>query len=183
MSAANVCEKQIARFLKMLEEMSVESQQSFQRIYRLAPNDTATSPSVGKHVRLAMMEAVRHPGIAYWVRMNLAIRVALKFSQLTGREDKAHRLTELLEAFHVAADVFILKISVERAIQRRANQRRWKNILPLLPQRAEMAVGWVSDEELAQIQQFKRKIIPGFVGAIRQKHQSMQEPDWGFMDG
>jgi hypothetical protein len=171
MSEFDPCSTQAQRFLRILETMTAESQQSFRKIYELAPRKHSAFTR-GHHVRVAMVEAVLHSGIAYWVKMNLAIRIALKFSKMTGHQSKARRLTDLLEAFHAAADAFILKISVEQATQHRNIHRQWKNVFPF-PQVIE-GTGWVSDEELTQIQQFKQNIIPGFVGAIRQTQQRIQ---------
>lgn len=176
MSDTTICQRQVLRFLGMMEAMSPESRQSFRKIYSLAPR-RGNVFAKGSHVRLAMTEAVLHPQIAAWVRINLAVRVGLKFAKVTGRKTQVQRLDDLLEAFHIAADAFVLDLSIEKAMQRRAQQfRRGKNILSL-PQR-NLAVGeWISPEELTQIQAFKQQVIPGFIGSLRQKQQLMVEGD------
>jgi hypothetical protein len=178
MHNATVCPKQVERFLMIMQAFTPESRRSFQKIYRLAPS--GSSPQArGKHVRVAMMEAVRHPQIAYWVRVNLAVRVRLKLARVTNRPGQVERLTALLEAFHIAADAFVLNLSIEQAaLERgeRGERATWRRTqisggqepLPF-PVRAEAVGEWISPDELAQIQAFKHTIIPGFVGAVRRR--------------
>jgi hypothetical protein len=165
--------RQAERFLSILEAMTPEAQRVFRRIYALAPKagQHRISMLTGHHVRVAMIESLAHPQIAYWVRMNLAMRVARKFCQTTGRQDKVARLNTLLEEFHIAADAFVLKLSLDMATEHRmrlknAGERKGIAILPEVI--AVSGIG-ISEQDFDHIQAFKRTIIPGFIGSIRRK--------------
>lgn len=102
---------QAYQFLKQMRQMSPRSEQVFREIYAQAPkkspDEKTQSLPRGQHVRLAMIAALTHPEIAYWTRMNLAVRVARKLAQTTGQHNTAQRLEQTLEAFHQAADAFV----------------------------------------------------------------------------
>ncbi len=161
------------RFLAILEAMDADSRCSFLKIYRLAPrgNEGSQPAFSGHHVRLAMMEGLRHPGVAYWVRLNLAIRVAKKLCETTGLEERAERLAIVLEDFHVAADAFAYKIPV---CQAEANRRRLHGVVsskpfPRVRKMPSSHPGGLSSEEIDMIQTFKSKMIPGLARGIRQR--------------
>jgi hypothetical protein len=168
MSKPVTCQKQAQRFLAILDAMNPDSKQAFQKIYMLAPKtgQARSSILVGHHVRVAMIEALAHPQLAYWVKMNLAIRVSRKLAQTTGNIDKAHRLTELLEEFHIAVEAFIHKIPIEQAIVRRTRPEQRGAILSF-PLPWQLSGNFISDEDISQIQRFKQHLIPGFIRAIR----------------
>jgi hypothetical protein len=173
MSETEISPKRAERFLEMLEKMSPDSQRAFRKIYKLAPKEKVKPMSIfsGHHVRVAMMEALIHPQIAYWVKMNLAFRVARKLSQTTSRLDKAERLSALLEEFHIATDAFILKISIDLAIEHRRHLQRFQ----ASSSNQENRNSGITEEEIAQIREFKRQIIPGFIRAIREKSSLERE--------
>ena len=170
MNEKAICQKQASRFLKMMENMNIESRQSFRKIYRMVPSGSSMFAK-GHHVRVAMMEAVLHPQIASWVRINLAIRVGLKLAKVAGRTTKVQQLNSVLEAFHIAADAFMQSSSVEQTMrQRYLTQGQWENVTPLF--KTHEATGhWISSDELAQIQMFKQQVIPGFIESIRRNIQ------------
>ena len=172
MSDAVTDYKQAKRFLSILENMGPESQQSFRKIYAQAPKGVKKPHSIssGRHVRTAMLEALQHPQIAYWVRMNLALRVARKFSQVTGQAEQLARLETLLEDFHVASEAFIFKLPVEQVALRR--KQKQEAVLPITALQSPipgLIPPEISDEDLAGILQFKQRVIPGFIQGIRQK--------------
>jgi hypothetical protein len=164
--------KQITRFLSLLEQMTPETRQAFHKIYELAPKagQARSTFTVGHHVRVAMVEALTHPHIAYWVKMNLALRVTRKLAQTTGQTEKAERLTSLLEAFHVAVDAFLFDLTIEQALRHRARSRSAAGgqVIPF-PATVALSGPFVSDEDIRQIQTFKQTLIPGFIQAIRRK--------------
>ncbi len=169
--------KQAARFLGLLEAMMPDEQRSFRKIYLLAPraaepawSSKPLSGLSGKHVRVAMMEALTHPKIAYWVRMNLALRVARKLAQVTGQPERVARFNRLLESFHVASDAFMCKLPIDLVMAQRAN-RRVNTGASLVSETRYAPATHLPDGELERIQQFKRKIIPGFIKAIREKQR------------
>lgn len=157
---------QAERFLTLMRNMEPAAQRAFLTIYELAPH-SAGSPSIrlkGDHVRLAMVEALLNPGVAYWVRLNLAVRVARKLAQTTGNSARLEKLDETLEAFHVAADAFALRMPLAMAL----TQRQPKANVTLTPVRPLLeGVTGISGEEVALIRTFKNRIIPGLVRAIR----------------
>jgi hypothetical protein len=172
MSDSTYKNPQAERFLAILNTMSPNSRETFYRIYELAPKTREQSGTIfsGPHVRLAMVEALVQPEIAYWVRMNLAIRVARKFAQTAGLIEKANRFSQLLEDFHIATDAFIHHIPVSLAAVRRrkaATLHHEKNphVSDLTPLETSVAA-----EQVAAIQAFKQQIIPGFVQAIRRNY-------------
>jgi len=166
MQPTSVCARQAERFFILMHGMEPSARQAFLRIYHLAPSGKQYGGAAhkGDHVRLAMMEARLHPGIAYWVRMNLSVRVARKLAQTTGRHEQAEKLHRLLEAFHVAADAFALNLPLPVALARRT-QAAGPVMPPSLPSLAN--VPGISAEEVDLIQTFKRRIIPGLVCSIR----------------
>lgn len=176
MCDSEISYQQANRFLTILDAMNPEAQRAFRKIYTLAPKGGhAKRPSLsGQHVRVAMVESLAHPQIAYWVRMNLAVRVARKFCQTAGRPDKVERLNALLEAFHIAADAFVLKLSVDLAVEHRlqlkarSQQERSQTGAAFPFQLGTIAVG-LSEQDVDRIQAFKQTVIPGFIGAIRRK--------------
>ncbi len=161
------------RFLDLMQAMAPACQTSFQRIYWLAPRGEESDIQRGDHVRLAMTEALIHPGVAYWVRINLSVRVMQKLAESTGFKEKAHQLAEVLEDFHVASDAFARACSIEEA-QRLRRQRALSRKKPqeegLLEELPEN-LGF-SAEELALFHRFKREVIPGLVPRIRQRRAS-----------
>jgi len=166
--------RQAERFLTILEAMNPEAQRVFRRIYALAPKGgqhRTSSMLTGHHVRVAMIESLAHPQIAYWVRMNLAMRVARKFCQTTGRQDKVARLNALLEEFHIAADAFVLKLSLDMAAEHRMRLKNTseRNRIAILPEVIAASGIGISEQDFDHIQAFKRTIIPGFIGSIRRK--------------
>lgn len=175
--------QQASRYLHLLETMSIEAQRSFRKIYALAPHIRRQASGVGylsglsgRHVRMAMMESLAHPKIAYWVRMNLALRVARKLAQVTGQQERVERLDHLLESFHVAADAFMFKLPVDLAMAQRTMRHAQESSLhPISAEAVALQPNFPSGlppADLDRIQQFKRKIIPGFIQAIREKHGS-----------
>jgi len=172
--------KQAARFLGLMEAMTSDEQRSFRKIYLLAPHSgvmgrssskTPLSGLSGKHVRVAMIEALAHPKIAYWVRMNLALRVARKLAQVTVQPERVARFNILLESFHVASDAFMCKLPIDLVSAQRANQRVNTGASPVSESGRYAPATQLLDGELERIQQFKRKIIPGFIKAIREKQR------------
>lgn len=162
------CEKQAERFFILMHSMDSPTRKVFLTIYQMAPKgvDKARNPFRGDHVRLAMMESLLHPGIAYWVRMNLSIRVARKLAQTTGRHEQVEKLNGLLEAFHVAADAFALNLPLTVALARRMEKAGQVTPPPAIP---IAGVSGVSAEEVDLIQTFKSRIIPGLVRSIRRE--------------
>lgn len=173
-------------FLTLMERMDAPGRTAFLKIYEWAPKPHSLTngrvhpepfyKTAGKHVRFAMMEALTNPEVAYWVRMNLALRVGRKFAQTTGRLQKAAAIEDVLESFHVAADAYVLAISLEDASARRAAIRKEKQqhstaTAPVLSTTAVEDYSPLPENELAQelvaIGEFKRRIIPGLVKSIR----------------
>ncbi len=170
--------QQAQQFLKQMQQMSPGAEHVFRDIYAQAPHQNtpdknnssgnAHRPHKGHHVRQAMMAALIHPEIAYWSRMNLAVRVARKLAQTTGQHHTVARLEQTLEAFHRAADAFVLKQSIAEphtpVIQR---------IPPTMGAREsslhppKTAGAGLPPEEISRIEQFKAHIIPGLVQRIR----------------
>lgn len=169
MTNPTMAHRQATRFLELLNAMNAEAQRAFRHIYTLAPKGEKQHYSrlSGKHVRVAMMESLNHPQIAYWVRMNLAVRVARKFAQTTGQQKQLERLNHLLEEFHIASDAFVLKLSLEMA-QAHRQQRQSQQKGATLPSTGILGAG-ISDQEFDRIQAFKQTVIPGFIGSIRRK--------------
>lgn len=164
------CEKQAERFFILMHSMDNPARKVFLTIYQMAPKgvDKTRNPFRGDHVRLAMIEALLHPGIAYWVRMNLSIRVARKLAQTTGRHEQVEKLNGLLEAFHVAADAFALNLPLTVVLARRMEKAG--QVTPDTPTIPIAGVSGVSAEEVDLIQTFKNRIIPGLVRSIRREH-------------
>ncbi|WP_373531075.1 hypothetical protein [Vampirovibrio sp.] len=160
------CLPQATHFLSLMQRMQPDTQRAFLTIYQWAPH-TAESPAKrlkGDHVRLAMMEALLHPEMAYWVRLNLAVRVARKLAQTTGNATKLQKLDDTLEAFHVAADAFALQIPLSASqAQRQGRAKPKTSVQPAV----ENPTG-IPDEDVAKIQAFKNRVIPGLVRAIRE---------------
>src|SRR5688572_5105086 len=138
-TANNILLIQANGFLERLMTMDHASQQAFRRIYELAPKiaEPGKMPSpvaIGRHVRVAMLESLTHPDIAHWVRVNLALRIGLKFAQTTQQTRRATRLENVLEAFHVATEAHLLAISVEHAWRKRSDsvtpeqRAAWKRV-------------------------------------------------------
>lgn len=159
------CGAQAERFLALMRRMEPNAQTAFLTVYRMAPQGSGSHSRrlKGDHVRLAMVEALLNPGVAYWVRLNLAVRVARKLAQTTGNALKLKKLDETLEAFHVASDAFALNLPVQVALI----QRQKSHEVLVSPVTSPEAVAGVSPQEVAMIQTFKNRIIPGLVRAIR----------------
>jgi|GEM_PF-3185303 len=181
---------QATRFLSRLLAMDEASQNSFRRIYALAPRHFLSSEeveyqkflkyhplqlsvAVGRHVRVAMVESLSHPTIAEWVRMNLALRIGLKLAETTQQKRRARRLESVLEAFHVASDAFIYSISLEKAQEIRLAKSTLKKPKHIQESIAEWKNGELIDirlaEEIKAIAEFKQKIIPGFARSLSRK--------------
>lgn len=163
------CLKQAARYYQVMRNMPLADREAFLSVYHLAPHGQFAGKNAvkGEHVRLAMIESLRHPGLAYWVRVNLAVRVARKLAQTTGRHEQARKLGFLLESFHVAADAFALELSLPVALARRQEKAgQTASGTGWIPQN----VPGVSAEEVALIQSFKNRVIPGLVHRIRGEH-------------
>lgn len=168
--------QQAQQFLKQMRQMSPSAEQVFRDIYAQAPHQNTPDKNVssgnvhrppkGHHVRQAMMAALIHPEIAYWSRMNLAVRVARKLAQTTGQHHTVARLEQTLEAFHRAADAFVLKQPIVNPhtpiIQPVPPTIRAMQSALHSPEEAGLP-----NEEISRIQQFKTHIIPGLVQRIR----------------
>lgn len=166
MQADSDCLKQAERYYLLMSSMPQVDRIAFLTVYHLAPtgNSKEQNPLKGDHVRLAMIESLLHPGLAYWVRMNLSVRVARKLAQTTGRHEQVRKLDVLLEAFHVAADAFALELSLPVAlVRRKENAGQVAAAIERVPQE----VLGISAEEVELIQTFKNRIIPGLVRSIR----------------
>lgn len=186
MQAYPDCLKQAECYYQVMQRMPQADRKAFLAVYNMAPRPQALERNVlkGDHVRLAMIESLLHPGLAYWVRMNLSVRVAKKLAQTTGRHQQARKLDVLLESFHVAADAFALELSLPVALARR--QEKAGQAVPEeaaikvkkppvgRPEatRLVLPVLGISADEVALIQLFKRRVIPGLVQSIRQGERS-----------
>jgi hypothetical protein len=169
---------QTYRFLERLNAMDEGSQVAFRRIYTLSPHGAGFA-AIGEHVRVAMVEALSHAPIAQWVRLNLALRVSLKLSQTTRQVLRAQRLEASLEDFHIASEAYIFRISLSEAVlQRRERQARQKASVGIkrprsimtsqpIPTLDEAELSSELSTQLQAIREFKAKLIPGFVQAIR----------------
>lgn len=154
---------QAQQFLERMRQMSPGAEQIFREIYAQAPHGNTHSLPRGHHVRHAMVAALTHPEIAYWCRMNLAVRVARKLAQTTGQHTTLQRLDQTLEAFHRAADAFVLRQPMTTALHQPGSH----TVYPrphLEPHPA--GVGFAPDE-ISLIQRFKSQIVPGLVKRIR----------------
>ncbi len=157
--------QQAERFLAQMNQMGPAAQSAFRAIYEMAPHPHRTAVLKGDHVRLAMVEALRHPDVAYWVRLNLSVRIARKLAQTTGAQETVRKLKETLEAFHVAADAYVLHLSLSVSQAQRAQQSlRPEASTAVLPPTDGIGV---SAEEVALIQSFKRQVIPGLAQRLK----------------
>ncbi|WP_303673716.1 hypothetical protein [Vampirovibrio chlorellavorus] len=154
---------QAQQFLERMRQMGPGAAQIFREIYAQAPHGHSPTLPRGHHVRHAMIAALTHPEIAYWCRMNLAVRVARKLAQTTGQHTTLQRLDQTLEAFHRAADAFSLRQPLTTALHRPRPQAVSSH-LPL--QALPVGVG-LAPEEISLVQRFKSQIVPGLVQRIR----------------
>jgi hypothetical protein len=87
-------------------------------------------------------------------------------AQTTGQHPTAQRLEQTLEAFHRAADAFVLNQPLTEP-----NAPYFQSVLPDVSpaQPAWWAIqeGGLPPEAVSQIQQFKARVIPGLVQRIR----------------
>lgn len=164
---------QAQQFLRRMHDMEPSAQKAFRAIYTQAPHGEPHHPHKGHHVRQAMVAALSHPEIAYWCRLNLAVRVARKLAQSTGQRQTAQRLEQTLLAFHQAADAFMgvsdQATPYPKARDPRPTSQPEPSTISNQALRPAMPSGWFSPEDLSQIEAFKTQIIPGLVQRIRQQ--------------
>lgn len=144
-------------FLKGFNGMSPSCQGALRDIYRFASDGDDAD---GRHVVLAMTSAARFPEIFRLVLMNIVVRLQIKHHERVENREKADRLKETLEDFHVALDAFMNPgLSLEEA----ARRRREKEGPRLSPPALELAGGSLvmPDEALSRdIHHFKHRARP-----------------------
>lgn len=91
-------------FLENFNTMRPPCQEALKDIYTFA---NGGDDREGRHVIHAMCSAARFPEIFRLVIMNIVVRLMIKQNDAAGHPEKADRLRETLEDFHVALDAFM----------------------------------------------------------------------------
>ncbi len=146
-------EKRQRYYLDYFTALDPDSRQVLRRIYGMATNPD----TLPMHVILAMTEAVRNPSIFRLAVQNLSLRMSLKRALRDNAAEKAEKLHETLEDFHVALDAFVGGISLEEAVRLRTLKQERKRAESA--GRHERREG-ISEKMLEDVLRFKEQFRP-----------------------
>ncbi len=158
-------------FLDNFNGMQPLCQKALRDIYCFANNGDDAD---GRHVVMAMTSAARFPEIFRLVLMNIVVRLQIKHHEKVRNHQKADRLKETLEDFHVALDAFMNPgLSLEEVARRRQAREAHRPPAPEFDL-ARLPLVMHDDALSRDIHSFKRQARPA-VERVKAHHRKKSQ--------
>lgn len=139
-------------YLRYFNGMDEKSQRALHQIYQAALNTEGGA----QHVIRAMTSALEYSSIHRLARENIALRSAMVWAKAAMQPEKAERIAEMLEDFHVALDAYMQNLSLAEAVVWREKVAASRKNCARFPS----GISIVPDWDLEELGLFKAQIRP-----------------------